>query len=94
MLKTDNFKLGQILKIVTSPDRWSLTEQNGTIINAQLLMVMEKFNFFKNFKKLLMGGHDKNLKNCGKSKKKNGDLYELDNSKQKIFLEKKISNDF
>ena len=82
--------MGQILKIVTSPDRWSTTEHNGTIINAQLLMVMEKFNFFKNFKKSLMGGHDEKLKNFGKSKKK-GDLYELDNFKQKIFFEKKIS---
>ena len=31
---------------------------------------MEIFNFFKNFKKLLMGGHDEKLKNFGKSKKK------------------------
>ena len=69
MLKIDNFKLGQILKIVTSSDRWSLTEHNGTITEAQLLNVMEKFNFFKNFKKLLMGGHDEKLKNFGKSKK-------------------------
>ena len=35
-----------------------------------------------------MGGHDEKLKN-GKSKKKS--LYELDNSKEKIFFEKKIS---
>ena len=69
MLKIDNFKLGQILKIVTSSDRWSLTEHNGTITEAQLLNVMEKFNFFKNFEKLLMGGHDEKLKNFGKSKK-------------------------
>ena len=69
MLKIDNFKLGQILKIVTSSDRWSLTEHNGTITNAQHLKVMEKFNFFKNFKKLLMGGHDEKLKNFGKSRK-------------------------
>ena len=33
-------------------------------------MVMEKFNFFKNFKKLMMEGHDEKLKNFGKSKKK------------------------
>ena len=38
-----------------------------------------------------MGGHDENLKNFGKSKKKIIDLYELDNSKEKIFFEKKIS---
>ena len=37
-----------------------------TIINIQLLMVMEKFNLFKY---LLMGGHDEKLKNFGKSKK-------------------------
>ena len=38
-----------------------------------------------------MGGHDEKLKNFAKSKKKIGDLYELDNSKQKIFFEQKIS---
>ena len=54
-------------------------------------MVMEKFNFFKNFKNLLIGGHDEKLKNFDKSKKKIIDLYELDNSKKKIFFEKKIS---
>ena len=78
-------------KIVSFSKRGSLTENNGTITNVQLLMVMEKFNFFENFKYLLMGGHDEKLKNFGKSKKKIGDLYELDNFKQKIFFEKKIS---
>ena len=43
---------------------------------------MEKFNFFKNFKNSLIGGHDE---------KKIIDLYESDNFKQKIFFEKKIS---
>ena len=40
-----------------------------------------------------MGGHDEKLKNFGKSKKKSliYDLYELDNSKKKIFFEKKFS---
>ena len=38
-----------------------------------------------------MGGHDEKLKNFGKSKKKSGDLYELDNSMKKIFFEKKFS---
>ena len=47
-----------------------LTKNNGTIINVQLLMVMEKFKFFKNFKKLPTGGHVEKLKNFGKSKKK------------------------
>ena len=51
-------------------------------------MVMEKFNFFKNFKKSLMGGHDEKLKILA-NRKKIGDLYELDNFKQKIFFEKK-----
>ena len=37
-----------------------------------------------------MGGHDEKVKNFGKSKKKR-DLYELDNSKKKIFFEKKIT---
>ena len=77
--------MGQIVNIVGFSERGSFTENNGIITNSQLLMVMEKFNFFKNFKKLLMGGHDEKLKNFGKSKKKTGDLYELDNSKQKNF---------
>ena len=68
-LKIDHFKLGQIEKIDSFSKRGSLTENNGTITNVQLLMVMEKFNFFKNFKKLLMGGHDEKLKNFGKSRK-------------------------
>ena len=67
--KIENFKLGQIEKIVSFSKRESLTENNGTITNVQLLMVMKIFNFFKNFKKLLMGGHDEKLKNFGKSKK-------------------------
>ena len=33
-------------------------------------MAMEKFNSFKNFKKLLIGGHDEKLKNFDKSKQK------------------------
>ena len=70
MLKIDNFELGQIEKIVSFLERGSLTENNGTITNVQLLMVREEFTFFKNFKKLLMGGHDEKLKNFGKSKKK------------------------
>ena len=49
-------------------ERGSLTENNGTITNVQLLRVMEKFNFFKNFKNSLMGGHDEKLKNFRKSK--------------------------
>ena len=31
--------------------------------------LMEKFNFFENFKYLMMGGHDEKGKNFGKSKK-------------------------
>ena len=83
--------MGQIEKTVSFSERGSLTENNGTITNVQLHMVIEKLNCFENFKNLLMGGHDEKLKNFGKSKKKIIDLYELDNSKQKIFFEKKIS---
>ena len=60
----------QIQKIVSFSERGSLKEKNGTITNAQLLVTMEKFNFFENFKYLLIGGHDEKLKNFGKSKKK------------------------
>ena len=61
--------LNAFKKIVSFTERGSLTESNGTITNVQLLMVMEKFNFFKNFKNLLMGGHNRKLKNFGKSRK-------------------------
>ena len=57
------------------------------VTQIQRIRSNQKFNFFKNFKNfknLLMGGHDEKLKNFGKSKKKIGDLYELDNFKQKI----------
>ena len=69
MTKIDNFKLGQIVTIVSFSERGSLAKNNGTITDVQLLMVMDKFNFFKNFKNLLIGGHDEKLKNFGKSKK-------------------------
>ena len=52
----------RIHKSFSFSERGSLTELNGTITNVQLLMTLEKFNFFKNFKKLLMGGHDEKLK--------------------------------
>ena len=45
---------------------------------------MEKFNFFKNFKNSLMGGHDEKLKKFWQIEKKIINLYELDNSKKKI----------
>ena len=94
--------MGQIEKTVSFSDRGmlkNLTENNGTITNVQLHMVIEKFNCFENFKNLLMGGHDEKLKNFDQIEikkfwqieKKIIDLYELDNSKQKIFFEKKIS---
>ena len=38
-----------------------------------------------------MGGYDEKLKNFWQIEKTIGDLYELDNFEQKIFLEKKIS---
>ena len=61
--------MGRIHKICSFSERGPLTENNGTITNAQLLMTLEKFNFFRYFKKLLMGGHDEKLKNFGKSRK-------------------------
>ena len=44
--------MGQIVKIVYFSKKGSPIENNGTTTNVQLLMVMEKLNFFKNFKKL------------------------------------------
>ena len=52
---------------------------------------MEKFNFFKNFKNSLIGGPRRKTEKFWQIEKKIGDLYELDNFKQKIFFEKKIS---
>ena len=37
-------------KILSFSERGSLKGKNGTITNAQLLVTMEKFNFFENFK--------------------------------------------
>ena len=54
-------------------------------------MVMEKFNFFKNFKKSLMGGPRRKIEKFWQIEKKIIDLYELDNSKKKKFFEKKFS---
>ena len=61
----------RIHKIFSFSEKRSLTEKkNGSITNAQLLMTLEKFNFFENFNYFLMGGHDEKLKNFGKSEKK------------------------
>ena len=60
-------ELGQIVSFI---ERGWQTENNSTITNVQLFMVMEKFNFFKNFNYLLMEGYDEKLKNFDKSKKK------------------------
>ena len=54
-------------------------------------MVMEEFNFFKNFKKFADGGPRRKTEKFWQIEKKIGDIYELDNFKQKIFFEKKIS---
>ena len=69
IIKNRNVKKCRIQKIFSFSERGSLTENNGTITNVQLLIIMEKFNFFKNFNYLLMGGHNEKVKNFGKSKK-------------------------
>ena len=79
--------MGQILKSVSFTERGSLTEHNGTIINAQLLKVLEKFSFFKNFKKLLWGeGAQRKTEKFWQIEKIIGDIYKLDNFKQKVFF--------
>ena len=75
MLKIDNFKLGQIEKIVSFSKRGSLTEHNGTIINVQLLMVMKIFNFFKNFSKIADRGPRRNTEKFWQIEKKIGIIY-------------------
>ena len=51
-------------------ERGSVNENIGTITNVKLLVTLEKFNFFKKFTFLLVGGHDEKWKNFRKSKKK------------------------
>ena len=53
---------------------------------------MDIYRIFKNFTFLLMGCHDETFKNFRKSKKKIGDLHELDNFKQKLFFKIEIAN--
>ena len=52
---------------------------------------MEIFNFFENFKYLLMGGHDKKPKNFGKSKKKSV-IFRIRQFQAKKFFEIEIAN--
>ena len=47
---------------------------------------MEIFNFFKNFKYLLMERPRRKTEKFWQIEKKIGDLYELDNFKQKISI--------
>ena len=83
--------MGQIWKIVSFSERGSLTENNGTITNSQLLMVMKKFNFSQKFQKIADRGPRRKTEKFWQIEKKIIDLYESDNSKQKFFFEKKIS---
>ena len=52
---------------------------------------METFNFLKNLKKIADGGPRRKTEKFWQIEKKIIDLYKLDNFKQKIFFEKKIS---
>ena len=54
-------------------------------------MVMEIFNFFEKFQKFADGGPRRKTEKFWQIEKKIIDLYELDNSKKKIFFEKKFS---
>ena len=63
-----------------------LTENNGTITNVQLLMVNQ---LFQKFQKFADGGPRRKTEKF--FEKIIIDLYELDNSKKKIFFEKKFS---
>ena len=59
-------------------------------------MVMEKCNFFKfqkfqKFQKFADGGPRRKTEKIWQIEKKIIDFYELDNSKKKIFFEKKFS---
>ena len=64
----------RIHKSFSFSERGSLTELNGTITNVQLLMTLEKFNFFRNFKKLLMGATTKKWKILADRKKNHWSL--------------------
>ena len=55
-------------------------------------MTLKQFNFFENFKYLLMGGKDEKLKNFGKSKKKSMIFTNETILSKKFFLKKKFQN--
>ena len=78
--------MGQIEKLVSFLERGSLTENNGTITNGH-----GGIQLFQKFQKIADGGPRRKTEKFWQIEKKIGDLYELDNSKQKIFFEKKIS---
>ena len=83
--------MGQIKKIVSFSERGSFTENNGTITNDQLLMVMIKIQLFQKFQKIADRGPRRKTEKFWQIEKKIGYLYELDNFKQKIYFEKKFS---
>ena len=59
--------MGQISKVVSFSEMKSRTKKKWFLItNVQLLMTLEKFNFFKNFSYLLIGGHGEKLKKIAK----------------------------
>ena len=83
--------MGQIEKIVSFSKRESLTENNGTITNVKTPHGHGDIQLFQKFQKFADGGPRRKTEKFWQIEKKIIDLYELDNCKKKIFIEKKFS---
>ena len=83
--------MGQIENIVSFSERGSLTENNGTLTNVKSPHGHGEIQLFQKFQEIAVGGPRRKTEKFWQIEKIIGDLYELDNFKQKIFFEKKIS---
>ena len=72
-------------------ERRSLKEKNGTITNCTTPRDHGEIQLFRKFQTFADGGPRRKTEKFWQIEKIIGDLYELDNFKQKIFFEKKIS---
>ena len=78
--------MGQIEKIVSFSKRGSLTENNGTIVQCPTPHGHGEIQLFQKFQKIADGGPRRKTEKFWQIEKIIGNLYELDNFKQKIFF--------
>ena len=83
--------MGQILKIISFSARGSLTKNNGTMYQCPTLNGHGEIQLFQKIQLFADGGPRRKTEKFWLIEKIFGDLHELDNLKQKIFIEKKIS---